>query len=176
MVSSYRDPDEVDWTRFRSTVEMDARTFSLWCDLSPRPKLGPPQPPVERAAPPLPLVAVKGVARGIAEALAAEHKADRERIAKLEGENVDLQRRLRGSRKVCSTAACRHPSRSICRESSGWAAVATSPETLPFKEPEGGWREDDAWVREVKRLLKAALIKAGLTAPRRGSAGSSPQH
>ena len=39
----------IDWTRFTSTSQMSAREFSVWCDLSPRPRLGPPP------APPAPL-------------------------------------------------------------------------------------------------------------------------
>jgi hypothetical protein len=43
-----------DWSRYHSTLEMDARTFSVWCDSSPRPRLEPPpepEPPPPPAAP-----------------------------------------------------------------------------------------------------------------------------
>ena len=36
------------------------------------------------------------------------------------------------------------------------------PPAISFLEPEGGWRDDDAWVRLFERLLVEKLIKAGL--------------
>lgn len=91
------EPEPAWWT-FTATSQMNAREFSAWCDAG-KPKLGPvkaapapspPRPPVlDKPA------LARSIASGIAEAIAAERKVDLERIGKLEGENADLQRRMR---------------------------------------------------------------------------------
>ena len=108
-----RPPPEPDWSRFTSTLQMDARTFSLWCDLSPRPKLGPPEPPAPPLRPPAPAIdklkMAGQIARGVARAMADETKADRERIATLELRLRRLEEGLIQKALTSSEPSCRSP-------------------------------------------------------------------